>query len=98
MFARINCCVPGCRRGTRKFENADDVICGKCWRFISKAAKADYRRTRAALEAMERQGDAEDAACTVMPETLQKYHAAHEAFCEVWSRCKSEAIEAAAGI
>jgi hypothetical protein len=41
-FDRINCCVLGCRRGSRKFPNGE-LICGRHWRSVPRAIRRRFR-------------------------------------------------------
>lgn len=44
MAARLSCCVPGCRRTTRKFYT--EWICAKHWGLIPKAVRQVYQRAK----------------------------------------------------
>lgn len=44
-FARIECCVPFCTRGTTAFESGR-FICGKCWRSAPLALRRRYARIK----------------------------------------------------
>lgn len=59
---RINCLVPGCKRGTTRIAPYQDgtspeVICGKHWRTVPKAWRLAMSRYRRAFAAAERKGD-----------------------------------------
>lgn len=43
---RINCMIPGCRRGSTRHPGACEIICARCWRGVSRETKAAYRRER----------------------------------------------------
>lgn len=43
---RINCCIPGCKRGTTTFEPGTIMICGKCWRKAPKAMRQRWTKFR----------------------------------------------------
>ena len=44
---RIYCCIPGCRRSASRraarFEDAEEIICGKHWRMIDTPIRARQR-------------------------------------------------------
>jgi hypothetical protein len=50
---RILCCVLGCRRTAprKKFPDAAEIICGKCWRQTDKRLRRRYQRLRRIPEA-----------------------------------------------
>lgn len=45
-YPRINCSVPGCRRGTTTFEPGTLMICGKCWRKAPQLMRRQYSKAR----------------------------------------------------
>ncbi len=90
---RINCCVPGCRRGTRKWPDGE-IICGKCWRFVSRSTK---RRKRMIAKLIRRLDERGFGKTTTITEALERRRA-YRMGALVWRRCKAEAIQGAAGI
>lgn len=56
-FPRINCCIPGCKRGTTQFPPGGSVICGKCWHKAPKALRDQQARWRRKARALERSGN-----------------------------------------
>lgn len=58
---RINCTIPGCRRGTTQFAPETEVICGKHWRAAPKALRDRYSRYRRHARILDRRGDKERA-------------------------------------
>ena len=43
-YPRINCSVPGCKRGTTTCEPPARIICGKCWRKAPKDMRERFAR------------------------------------------------------
>lgn len=93
---RINCIVPGCKRGTRRFPDSDEVICGKCWRFVRPATKRRKRFIERAWRQFEAEGEAHD--WRISPEAMRRGDKLLQANRLVWRRCKADAIQGAAGI
>lgn len=56
-YPRINCSVPGCKRGTTWHEPGDLIICGQCWRRAPKAVREEYSRWRRKGNALDKRGD-----------------------------------------
>ncbi|WP_316227853.1 hypothetical protein [Bradyrhizobium sp. SZCCHNR3015] len=94
---RIPCVIPFCRRTADATKYGEDtvIICGKHWRMAS----ATLRRRRSKLERRYRRrfGDQnawDMPAGTEREEAIRLQTLIHD----LWERCKSQAIEAAAGI
>lgn len=96
---RIACCVPFCRRTLRNDRGFAEWICGKHWAAVRKVTK---RRRRIAERAAERACARLDALyieCGFFNEAqLTRIRAARRLSAALWDRCKTEAIERAAGI
>lgn len=56
-YPRINCSVPGCKRGTTRVEPGAQIVCGKCWKKAPKATRDQYARWRRKARALERKSD-----------------------------------------
>lgn len=56
-YPRINCCIPGCKRGTTTHPPGRSIICGKCWRKAPKAMRDQYSRWRRKGDRLEKKGD-----------------------------------------
>ncbi len=54
---RINCSVPGCKRGTTTFEPGTTMICGKCWRRAPKDMRRRYSVAMRLYRRCEKRGD-----------------------------------------
>lgn len=110
---RIPCCVPFCRRGTRKWPDVTEIICGSHWRAIplryrkhKAAAERRVRRAEEQLAALETRAQVEIAERgTASPETFDRYTETatrRRRFArtanKAWERCKRIAVERAGGI
>lgn len=111
LHPRIACCVPFCRRGSRKFPPGTEIICGKHWRLVDRALKRF--RTRAlkrlgqlheaaaeieAAQAALASGGPEDAVWWAVDRRVKygrRYRLVERA---TWRRMKRQAIERAGGI
>lgn len=93
---RINCIVPGCRRGTRKFPDSEEVICGVCWRFVRSATKRRKRFIERQWRAFEAIGEAHD--WRISPADMRRGDKLLRTNALVWRRCKADAIQGAAGL
>lgn len=60
-YPRINCAVPGCKRGTTTFEPGTTMICGKCWRKAPKSSREGWSKWRRRARTIEKRGDYERA-------------------------------------
>lgn len=56
-YPRINCCVPGCNRGTTRVEPGWTIICGKCWRRAPQDMRKLASSWRARANRFEKRGD-----------------------------------------
>lgn len=56
-YPRINCAIPGCRRGTTTHPPGGSIICGICWRKAPKALRDQYSRWRRKTDQLRRKGD-----------------------------------------
>lgn len=61
-YPRVNCLVPGCKRGTTRMEPREDgtppeVICGKHWRTVPVAWRRRMTLFRRKATAAEKRGD-----------------------------------------
>lgn len=99
MVDRLTCCVPFCRRTCRNEKGFSEWICPDHWRLVSRRTK---RRRRLAVMAAKR---ADERFQEVYRQqngfTLQQFErawAAKELAQGLWTRCKREAIEGAAGL
>ena len=83
MTARLPCSVPFCRRTTAAGRFAE-WICARHWLLVSPATKARKRKAARLLRQARLRG---------LEKPMIEARSAH-----VWERCKTEAIERAAGI
>lgn len=60
-YPRINCCVPGCNRGTTRVEPGWMIICGKCWRRAPKDMRTLASTWRGRANRFKKKGDVERA-------------------------------------
>lgn len=97
MSERVHCCVPFCRRTTRKPYR--EWICGIHWRLVSSRTK---QRRRAAVKIARRSNERFDDAYSAQgyfeESQYQRVLAARHLSEALWERCKSEAIERAGGL
>ncbi|HIQ17231.1 MAG TPA: hypothetical protein EYH41_04420 [Novosphingobium capsulatum] len=52
-YPRINCVVPGCRRGSTRYKPGTELLCGQHWRKVPlswRRKMALYRRARTLAE------------------------------------------------
>lgn len=113
MTGRVPCCVPFCRRGTRRWPDATEIICGPHWKLVPSRLKrfkaATERRLLQAIEERDvwsRVGDAEAVAQGgVTWETFDKFSAAADRVSKygrmsnrAWVRCRAAAVERAGGL
>ena len=54
---RINCSIPGCKRGSTAFEPGTHMICGKCWRKAPREQRREYGLWRGRLTRAEKRDD-----------------------------------------
>ncbi|MEP9350595.1 hypothetical protein [Xanthobacter sp. KR7-225] len=106
---RIPCAVPFCRRtaDASKYEGPTKIICGKCWRLGSAAARRAYRiarrRERLLLARYEREcTKAEATGVAIASKRARKWwlirrHLAR-AIHDSWERVRIEATERKGGI
>ena len=62
-YPRINCCIPGCRRGTTTFEPGTTMICGKCWRRAPKRLRDRWSFWRRKAKLLRKKEDGRWEAC-----------------------------------
>lgn len=97
MSPRINCCIPGCRRGTTKLENPEDdeIICGPHWRMVPAATKRRRRLIAAEMRRLEKiipaDHDLSEKNLRIVVRMLRMRERS-------WRLIKSQALRAAAGI
>lgn len=92
---RIPCSVVGCRRTApvEKYGEDAEIICGKCWRLVSRAAKRAFRRWGKFVEAWPHLSKRPRHKLRV---GIEEY--AWRRYLLAWSRVVSEAVEARAGL
>lgn len=96
---RIACLVPFCRRTLRNDGGFAEWICGKHWAAVRKVTKRRRRiAERAARRASERFDTLYMEQGGVYEPQFQRVMAAKRLSAALWDRCKTEAIERAAGI
>ncbi len=98
MSDRLSCCVPYCRCTTKR--NVSEWICGKHWRLVPRKLRSDYASAkRIARRLVARKpayrewwaypgGSSNRLAAVALRRRLDR----------LWDRCKTAAIEGAAGI
>ena len=93
---RIACVIPGCRRGTSRFPDSDEIICGPHWRAVPAATKRRKARIRRELRRFFAIAEAQGWA---LSNDQHRYGARlYRAASLAWRRAKAQAIQAAAGI
>ena len=97
-FPRIECSVPGCRRGTTTAEPGQEIMCGGHWRMIQKRLRALTRGRAKALEAFMFWWDHYDPDAPVSPGYLRRAIRARDAYHRAWDRCVRAAAERSAGL
>lgn len=96
---RIACCVPFCRRTLRNDRGFAEWICGKHWAAVRKVTKRRRRiAERAAARASERFDKLYQEQGGFYEPQFQRIQVANRLAAALWERCKTEAIERAAGI
>lgn len=95
MNARINCVIPGCRRGTTKFPESDEIICYKHWRCLPVATK---RRRRAIDKEIKRLDAILEKYPDFTPDERRQSARADRMLNLNWRLAKRQATFAAAGI
>jgi hypothetical protein len=93
---RINCCIFGCKRGTTKWPIGSEIICGKCWRLVSKSTKRWYRKIHREVERV-RALD-EQPRDHITPKEWREWDRAHRMGARIWLRAKREANHRSMGI
>lgn len=97
MTLRVNCIIPGCRRGTTKLEDpeADEIICGPHFRMIPAATRRRRRLIAAEMRRQEKlipsDHDLSEANLRIVVRTLRMR-------ARSWRLCVRQAMHAAAGI
>lgn len=97
MTQRVNCIIPGCRRGTTKLEDPEDdeIICGPHFRMIPAATRRRRRVIGAEMRRLEKiipsDHDLTEANLRIVVRMLRMRN-------RNWRLCKRQAMRAAAGI
>lgn len=97
MTERVNCCIPGCRRGTTKLEDPEDdeIICSTHFRMVPAATKRRRRVIAAEMRRLEKiipaDHDLTEANLRIVTRMLRMRNRS-------WRLIKSQALRAAAGI
>ena len=96
MADRLSCCVPYCRRSRHNREGFSAWICGKHWMAVSAVQRRRYYKMR--RQYRRRFGD--NSFWCYPAGSTDRIAAARmdKVLSRMWERCKSEAIEIAAGI
>lgn len=96
---RIACLVPFCRRTRRADSSFSEWICAKHWAAVKKETKKRRRLAeRAAARACARLDALYIKSGFFTEAQLTRIRAARRLSAALWNRCKTEAIERAAGI
>jgi hypothetical protein len=97
MSPRVNCVIPGCRRGTTRLEDPEDdeAICPPHWRMIPAATKRRRRLISAEIRRLEKiipsDHDLSEASLRIVVRMLRMRD-------RNWRLIKAQATRAAAGI
>lgn len=85
-YPRVECLVPGCRRGTTRLENNGDgsveLICGRHWRTVPLSWRRRIALFKRHVKRADRRGDAE------------KYRQAVNAEWRMWQRVRAMFLDA----
>lgn len=82
-MTRTPCCIPFCRRGTTKFPDSPEIMCGKHYRLAPKSLR---RRRTKILRALARERD---------PRRAQRLFDLQQ---RLWERAKATVTNIAMGI
>lgn len=99
---RIKCIIPFCKRtaSAEKFAGSDEIICGKCWRYVTPATKRHRqllkRRSKRIDRLLMRRAILSRPGCAEQMGRLEELFGLAHA--KNWERCKQEAIGNRAGI
>jgi ABC-type iron transport system FetAB ATPase subunit len=99
--ARVTCCVPFCRRTTKKLWDDYEWICAVHWPMVTRRTK---RRRVLAKRALKRARFRFEKICLQRKiaawtrSERGRVEAARRLAWALWERCKREAIETAAGL